>query len=106
MSLTDRNILHSLCARELARILERLKFLLSNKIGPFFTLLGEEYLVPPLHGIKDFYDFNVKYDKPLIDLIHEAGGRVHVHCHGSIRRVFQGFLDLGADVLHPIEPPP
>jgi len=31
---------------------------------------------------------------------------VHIHCHGSIKTVFQGFHDMGADVLHPFEPPP
>jgi len=31
---------------------------------------------------------------------------VHVHCHGSIRKVFHGFVDMGADVLHPFELPP
>ena len=62
--------------------------------------------MPPLHGPKDFYDFNVRYDRPILDLIHDAGGRVHIHCHGSIKRVMQGFVDLGTDVLHPFEAPP
>jgi len=105
-SVTDRDRLHALCERELARHLERLKFLLGHGVGPFFSMLGEEYLVPPLHGERDFYDFNVRYDKPIVDQIHQAGGRIHIHSHGAIRRVFQGFLDLGADVLHPFEPPP
>jgi len=89
------------------RIMIRLvKFLVEKQLGPFFSMLGEEYIVPPLHGPKDFYDFNVRYDKPIIDLIHEAKGRIHIHCHGSIKKVFQGFLDMGADVLHPFEAPP
>ena len=53
-----------------------------------------------------FNDFNTRYDKPIIDLVHDAGGRMHIHSHGSIKAVFQGFLDMGADVLHPFEPPP
>ncbi len=69
-------------------------------------MAGEEYLVPPLHGPTDFCDFNVRYDKPIIDLIHDAGGRVHIHCHGSVKRVMAGFLDMEVDVLHPFEAPP
>jgi len=69
-------------------------------------MAGEEYIVPPLHGPRDFEDFNVRYDKPIIDLIHEAGGRIHIHCHGSIKTVFDGFLRMGVDVLHPCEAPP
>lgn len=106
MSLTDRDILHALCERQMTRILRRAKFLLDAGIGPFFSMLGEEFIVPPLHGPKDFLDFNVKYDKPIIDLIHNAGGRMHIHSHGSVKSVFQGFVDMGVDVLHPFEPPP
>ena len=106
MSIKDREILHQLCARQMALQVQRVKFLLGVGVGPFFSMLGEEYIVPPLHGPKDFHDFNVKYDKPIIDLLHEAGGRVHIHSHGSIKRVFHGFVDMGTDVLHPFEPPP
>jgi len=29
-----------------------------------------------------------------------------VHCHGSIGTVLDGFVELGADVIHPFEAPP
>jgi len=106
MSVTERDVVHALCERQMTIVLNRLKFLLARNVGPYFCMLGEEYIVPPLHGPQDFYDFNVKYDKPIIDLIHNAGGRIHIHCHGSIKRVLQGFVELGADVLHPFEAPP
>lgn len=105
-SITDRDMLHALCERQLQIILNALKFLLSHKVGPYFCMCGEEYITPPLHGPGDFNDFNVKYDRPIIDLIHEAAGRIHIHCHGRIKQVFQGFLDMGVDVLHPFEAPP
>ena len=106
MSITDRYIIHALCERRMTIIINRLKFLLSEGVDPFFSTLGEEMIVPPLHGPADFYDFNAKYDKPIIDLIHNAGGRVHIHCHASIKKVFQGFIEMGTDVLHPFEAPP
>jgi hypothetical protein len=106
LSATDRDIIDALCERQMRIVLDRVKFLVARDTGPFFSMLGQEYIVPPLHGPGDFYDFNVKYDKPIIDLIHEAGGRMHVHSHGSVKKVFQGFIDMGADVLHPFEPPP
>lgn len=106
MSITDRDIMHALCEREMTKTLNALKFLLSRSVGTFFSISGEEYIVPPLHGPADFNDFNVRYDKPIIDLIHEAGGRIHIHSHGSMKKVFPGFLEMGVDVLHPFEPPP
>ena len=106
MSKMDRDIIHALCQRQMTIVMNRLKFLLGKKIGPYFSMAGEEYIVPPLHGPADFYDFNVRYDKPIIDLIHNSGGRIHIHCHGSIKKVIQGFIDMGVDVLHPFEAPP
>ena len=106
MSVTDRDVIHNLCERQMMVVLQRARFLLDKRIGPFFSMSGEEYIVPPLHGPRDFGDFNTRYDKPIIDLIHDAGGRMHIHSHGRIKNVFQGFLDMGVDVLHPFEPPP
>jgi hypothetical protein len=106
MSASDREVLHALCQRQMEILSRRIEFLLAHGIGPYFSVLGQEYIVPPLHGLDDFYDFNVRYDKPLIDLIHEGGARIHVHSHGAVKKVFQGFVDMGADVLHPFEPPP
>jgi hypothetical protein len=106
LSVTDRHILHRLCERRMRILLDRVRFLAKQRVGPFYGMAGEEYVVPPLHGPADFADFNVRYDQPILDAVHEAGGRMHVHCHGPIRSVFQLFVDMGVDVLHPIEPPP
>ncbi|NLF17606.1 MAG: hypothetical protein GX595_10145 [Lentisphaerae bacterium] len=106
MSITDRDILHELCRRQAGILLTVTRGLLARGVGPYFSMLGEEYLVPPLHGARDFDDFNVRYDRPITDAIHDAGGRIHIHSHGRIAAVVQGFVDLGADVLHPFEAPP
>lgn len=106
LSVTDRGLLYALCQRRMEELIAWVDFLLAHRVGPFFSMLGEEYVVPPLHGPRDFYDFNVQYDRPIVERIHAGGGRIHIHCHGAIRKVFQGFVDLGADVLHPFEPPP
>ena len=106
MSITNRDLLHALCERQMTVIMDRVKYLLRRGVGECFCSAGEEYITPPLHGPRDFNEFNVKYNKPIFDLIHEAGGRVYVHCHGSIKKVFQGFVEMGTDVLHPFEAPP
>jgi hypothetical protein len=106
MSITHRDLLYALCERRMNVLLNRLHYLLARDVGPFFSLSGEEFIIPPMHSPQDFRDFNVRYDRPILDLIHEAGGRVHVHCHGSIKKVIGDMVDAGIDVLHPFEPPP
>lgn len=105
-SITNRDLIHALCQRQQQIILNRVKRALSLGIGPYFSILGQEMIVPPLHGPADFADFCTHYDRPIYDLIHEAGGRIHVHCHSRIGQVFQSFVDSGVDVLHPFEAPP
>ena len=106
LTVENRGGLHALMERE-CRIRQNLiRFLIEEGVGPYFGIGGEEYLVPPLHGRKDFFDFNVRYDRPLAETIHNGGGWLHIHSHGSIATVIYGFLDIGADVLHPFEAPP
>lgn len=106
MTVTDRDILHALAEHYQQTLLARLQFCLDHHIGPFFSMAGEEYLVPPLHGREDFLDFVVRYDQPIIQRIHDAGGRLHIHCHGPLKEVLSDFVAMGVDVLHPIESPP
>ena len=106
MSVEERDLIHAMLERSMRGALDALKRMIQRGVGPYFYMLGEEYVVPPLHGPEDFRDFAVRYEKPICDLVHEAGGRVHMHCHGSIRKMFSGFLEIGVDVLHPFEPPP
>ena len=106
MSASDRDVVHALCERQMRLVQETAKFLLARGVGPFFAMLCREYATPPLLDPADFHEFSVKYDKPILDLVHDAGGRVHIHSPGRVKAVFKGFLDMGADVLHPFEAPP
>jgi hypothetical protein len=106
LSVTHRDLLHELCERRKRIIMMLLKELRKHHTGYLFSMQGEEYITPPIHGKKDFYDFIVRYDKEIIGLIHDMGGRIHIHSHGSIKTVMDGFIEMGTDVLHPFEAPP
>jgi len=93
---------HAFVERIKGQILEVIK----AGLRPVFGWVGPEVCIPPLMRMKDFEDFIFNVDKPLIDLIHEAGGYVWVHCHGRMRSVLERFLAMGVDVMNPIEPPP
>jgi uroporphyrinogen decarboxylase len=41
--------------------------------------------------------------KTLCDLIHEAGLKVFLHCCGSSRKIIPDLIDLGIDILNPIQ---
>jgi len=105
-SAEERELLHELCRAEQQKLLKICRILIDNRIGPYYGLSGHELIAPPIHGLDDFRDFITRYDMPVMDLLKNAGGYVHVHCHGSIAGVLDEFIKLGVDVLHPFEARP
>jgi hypothetical protein len=109
-SVEHRDLLHRLLAELTGRKLELMKHLASTglyaKMPVLFGYTGPEIVLPPLHPPQDFRDFCLRYNKPIHDLIHEAGGHVHVHSHGSVGQVLEDFAEMGTDILHPVEAPP
>ncbi|MGI6202524.1 MAG: uroporphyrinogen decarboxylase family protein [Eubacteriales bacterium] len=88
-----------------ARIREHLKKVLSAGVTGPFEWVGPELFIPPLLSPQDFMDFVYRYDKPLCDDIHNAGGYVWVHCHGKVANFIEHFINMGVDILNPLEPP-
>jgi hypothetical protein len=105
-SIEERETIHRLLRVFNERLCDTAKYLVSQKVGPLFSSSGQEYVAPPLHPPKDFYDFVVKYDKEVFAILRDAGGMIHVHCHGPIRDLQDGFLEMNINCLHPIEAPP
>jgi hypothetical protein len=107
LSVDNRELVDTLCATYARRIYDHTKKILETGIeNPIFSWVGPELFLPPLMSPKDFDDFVYKYDKPLCDLIHEHGGYVWVHSHGKVAKFMDRFIDMGVDVLNPLEPGP
>lgn len=109
-SVDHRALLHRMLDEFSRRRLDTVRYLgacgLAERMPLWVGHVGAEVVVPPLAGPADFRDFVVRYDRPLHDAVHDLGGFVHVHSHGSISLLLEDFADMGADVLHPVEAPP
>ncbi|MFW6163620.1 MAG: uroporphyrinogen decarboxylase family protein, partial [Planctomycetota bacterium] len=106
LSIEDRGLLLEVVEHETQKLLRVVDYLLTREAVPFFAIAGQEYVAPPLHGPRDFWDFNVAFDRRVFARIRDAGGLVHVHCHGRVGRVLDGFIEAGVNCLHPLEAPP
>jgi len=102
----ERELLHEMIDRAYAQIEVQVKHYLAEKIGDAYGWVGPELCIPPLASPRDFREFVFEYDKRIIDLIHDAGKLVWVHCHGDMNPVLEDFIEMGVDCLNPIEPPP
>ena len=105
-SRTERGTIRMLVDTIAQRLQDLVSYLLEGGVGPVFRTLGQEYAVPPLMSPADFEEFCVRVEAPIGEAIHAAGGLLHVHCHGPMSQVLEGFIDIGANCLHPVEPPP
>jgi hypothetical protein len=103
---TERKTIEKLIDTIFERIYVQLEYLLQNGIGPIVEFGGSEQATPPMMSPQLFDDFVVKYDGRLIELVHRYGQYVRVHCHGKVKDSLRKFMDMGADMLNPLEAPP
>ena len=105
LSVDARELLDELISVYAKRLYDHVKRVLETGVEhPVFSWVGPELFLPPLLGPQDFEDFVYRYDKPVCDLIHEHGGYVWVHSHGRVRNFIERFIEMGVDVLNPLEP--
>ncbi|MGQ9729987.1 MAG: uroporphyrinogen decarboxylase family protein [Candidatus Zipacnadales bacterium] len=102
----ERDLIHQLMSTMAERIRCGLEYVLQAGLGPVVWFGGSEQATPPMMGPEMYDDFVVRYDAPLMDLVHSYGGLVHVHCHGKVRCILDRLVDMGIDMLDPLEPPP
>jgi len=101
------------CKEELIRLVE----IFSGRINDFvkevidggitgpFQWVGPELFIPPLMSPLDFDDFVFSQDRRICDTIHNSNGNVWVHCHGKVEKFIPKFIEMGVDILNPLEPP-
>ncbi len=102
----DRVRLRALLDWALERMLDVTASLLEQGAGPLFRMCGAEFATPPYMRPDDFAEFVVAYDRPIIDLIHQHGQMLRLHCHGRLSQVLDMIAELEPDALDPVEAPP
>lgn len=102
----ERELLHEMIGHAYQRIENLTKHYLAHGVGDCYGWVGPELCIPPLTSPEDFREFVFDYDKRIIDLVHDAGKVVWVHCHGDMGPVLEDFVAMHLDCLNPIEPPP
>jgi uroporphyrinogen-III decarboxylase len=106
LSIDEHERLHELIQVYADRLLAHTNAILDLGIrNPIFSWVGPELYLPPLMRPADFEEFVHDMDKPIGDAVHNAGGHVWVHSHGKVADFIDSFIDMGVDILNPLEPP-
>lgn len=83
-----------------------LRAMLESTPGDIYRICGPEYICPPYLPPKYFERFMLPYLTDMVDLIHEYGRMVRIHCHGRIGQVIDMISETGCDATDPCEEPP
>ncbi len=99
--------IRDLAAAWMERTGEKLDFLLSQGVGPFWHFNGVERASPPMMGPRQWEEWVVPYDGEMMRRIKAADpeNRIHVHCHGRVGTLLESFMAMGVDSIDPVEPP-
>ena len=90
----------------LERILKTLDIILEKRNIEYVWMGGCEWLTPPMGSPELYGELVQKFERRVIEKIHEAGALSHVHCHGNVRSTLELVIERGGDFFEPVEPPP
>ena len=101
----DNAIVHQFISTMASRLYDHTKMILDTGLKTYFGWVDPEVFIPPLTSTQIFEEVVFYYDKPLCDLLRNAGCYVWMHCHGKVRHLIDRFIEMGIDVINPLEPP-
>ena len=106
--MTEPEVIRLLADTWLQRTGEKVDWLLSQGVGPFWHFNGVERAAPPMLGPKHWEELVVRYDGAIMRRIKVADPEaiISVHCHGKTRTLLDSFVEMGADSVDPVEPFP
>jgi uroporphyrinogen decarboxylase len=98
---------HALIERIMRFRIEHLKRILAVAKGKAHILqLADDYgsQEGPLLSRRMWREFFAPHLKTMADMAHDAGMYVFLHCDGGIRPMLPDLIELGVDILNPIQP--
>jgi uroporphyrinogen decarboxylase-like protein len=105
-ALTETDHFANVVAEMHRRNMTNLKRMLEVNVVDLYRICGSEYATPPYLPPEFFRRFVVPYVAEMVELFHNRGAKVRLHCHGRIREVLDMIRQTGADALDPCEAPP
>jgi len=106
IALTEQKLFHRLLEKVARPLYDRTEETARAFPGHLWRIYGPEYVTEPYLPPHLFKEYVVCYSGPMVETIKSYGGFARIHCHGRIRAVLDDIVDMGADAIDPIEPPP
>jgi hypothetical protein len=106
IALTEQRIFHSLLEKLSRHIYARTEKTAKAFSGHLWRIYGPEYATEPYLPPHLFKEYVVRYTGPMVQTIQKYDGFARIHCHGRLQAVLDYIVEMGADAIDPVEPPP
>jgi uroporphyrinogen-III decarboxylase len=103
---TEHVLCHKLLEKHARYIHKRTEQVAREFPGRLWRIYGPEYITEPFFPSVFFEDYVVKYTGPMVKQIKNYGGFARIHAHGRVKNVLDYIMNMGADAIDPLEPPP
>lgn len=106
--MTEPGLIKLLADEWKRRTSEKVAYLQSMGVGPYWHFNGVERAAPPMMSPVHWEEWVVPYDGEIMRQIKAADrqARIHVHCHGKVKTLLDSFVAMGVDSTDPVEPLP
>lgn len=105
-ALTEQILCHKLLEKHSRYIHKRTEKVAREFPGRLWRIYGPEFITEPFLPPSLFNEYVVKYTGPMVKQIRDHGGFARIHAHGCIKNVLDYIINMGADAIDPVEPPP
>jgi hypothetical protein len=105
LAMTEQALFHKLLEKFARPVYKKVEQISRQFPSHLWRVCGAEVYAEPYLAPTLFKDYVLRYQKPVVDIIHKYGGYARIHCHGRIKNILPHIAAMGADAIDPIEPP-
>jgi len=106
IALTEQKLFRSLLEKLSRHIYARTEKTAKAFPCHLWRIYGPEYATEPYLPPHLFKEYVVRYTGPMVETIQKYGGFARIHCHGRLQAVLDYIVEMRADAIDPLEPPP
>jgi hypothetical protein len=106
IALMESELFHQLLERFSTYLQKKTELVGRMLPGRLWRIYGPEFASSPHLPPHLFREYVVKYDTPMVNVIHNYGGYARLHSHGNLKNILDDIVSTGCMGLDPIEPPP
>ena len=106
LGLTEPSLFHQLLEKHTHYVYPLVECVAREFPGHLWRVVGSEYASEPFLPSRLYAEYEVRYTRPMVEMIHKYGGFARLHSHGRLKNILHQIAEMGVVGLDPVEPPP